>query len=378
VARLLYILNDAPFFVSHRLPLAVAAMAAGYEVHLAAPPDALADVRLVAAGVRLHPLRLGRSESTLRSEWRAACDIASLLHQLRPELVHNVTIKPVLYGSLARRLLGGGPMVNAVPGLGYVFLATGAVARIRRAVVEGAYRAALGGKRSVAIFQNPEDASYFVTRRMIRQSQTVLIRGSGVDLAQFPCSSLPDGAPLIVLPARMLRDKGVLEFAAAAAALKPQFPTARFVLVGGRDVNRSGLTESELQGLVASGAVEWWGQRDDMADVLAASRIVVLPSYREGVPKALLEAAAVGRPIITTDVPGCREVVTDGVHGLLVPPRRAETLADAVRTLLLDPARAAAMGKAARARAVAEFSIERVVEATLRIYQSVMTPDISK
>ena len=370
--RLLFILNDAPFFVSHRLPLAIAARDAGFEVHLAAPFDERCRRVIEGAGISWHHLMLDRSASSLLAEWRTFTAIRLLLRRVSPDVVHNVTIKPVLYGSMARRLGGGGATVNAVPGLGYVFLSSGVVATVRRRVVESLYRIALGGRDQIAIFQNPDDAAYFTRHRLVTADRWVLIPGSGVDLTAFSVQPIPAGPPLIVLPARMLRDKGVLEFAEAAASLRSEFPLARFALVGGRDVNRAALSEAEMQELTRAGDVEWWGQRNDMHRVLSEASLVVLPSYREGVPKALLEAAAAGRAMVTTDVPGCRHVVDHGVHGLLVPPRNAAALAAAIAELLRDPATMSRMGAAARARAEAEFSIERVTAQTLAVYRTLL------
>lgn len=370
--RLLFILNDAPFFVSHRLPLASAACTAGFDVHLAAPGNEGCREAIERAGITWHHLPLDRSASSILAEWRTFTTIRRIIHDVAPDVVHNVTIKPVLYGSLARRLSGGGATVNAVPGLGYVFLALGAVATMRRWVVETMYRVALGGQNQIAIFQNPDDAAYFTRRRLVAEDRCVLIRGSGVDLRKFQLLPIPPGPPLVVLPARMLRDKGVVEFAEAAALLRGEFPHVRFALVGGLDINRAALSEAELRELTRSGAVEWWGQRDDMESILTAASLVVLPSYREGVPKALLEAAAAGRAMVTTDAPGCRHVVDHGVHGLLVPARNGSALAAAIAELLNDPAKLVTMGAAARARAETEFSVEQVTSQTLAVYRALL------
>jgi glycosyltransferase involved in cell wall biosynthesis len=370
-SRLLIVVNHAPYFVSHRLPIAVAAQRAGFEVHVATPPaePAVTTIREVG-GCQVHPLPLDRSATGALGEWRSLRALRRLYRDIKPAIVHHVTVKPVLYGSLARRATGGGPVVNAVPGLGYVFLARGLRASLRRLLVELLYRIALSGHETKAIFQNPDDLEQFVAHGLIRRERAVLIRGSGVDLAEFAFAEELEGDPLVILPARMLRDKGVMEFVEAARLVRATLPNVRFALVGGCDTNRSAIDEARLRAWHAEGMVEWWGQRADMPHVMRQAHIVCLPSYREGVPKALIEAAATGRAIVTTDVPGCREVVAAGENGLLVPPRDSAALAAALTTLLRDPVLRRRMGRTGRARAEREFSIESVVRQTLDVYAS--------
>lgn len=363
------VVNYAPYFVSHRLSIALAARDAGFDVHVAVPPAEPAMTTMRAQpGLAVHSVPLDRTATRLLGEWRSFRALRRLYRELTPDVVHHVTVKPVLYGSLARRTTGGGAVVNAVPGLGYVFLASGWRAAVRRWFVEALYRVALSGRDTVAIFQNPDDLEQFVADGLIRRERAVLIRGSGVDLQEFPCSEEPVGDPLVVLPARMLRDKGVLEFVAAARLVRATMPTVRFALVGGGDTNRSAIPEEVLRSWQAEGVVEWWGHRTDMPEVLRLASLVCLPSYREGVPKALLEAAATGRAIVATDVPGCREVVRQGENGLLVPPRDSAALAAALQALLRDPALRRRMGRAGRVRAEREFSTGRVIDETLAVY----------
>jgi glycosyltransferase involved in cell wall biosynthesis len=374
--RLVFVVNHAPFFVSHRLPIAIAAREAGYEVHVAVPLSEPAVTAIRAEGCFVHDLQLDRSATRVLGEWRSLRALRQLYRDLSPTIVHHVTVKPVLYGSLARRMTGGGAVVNAVPGLGYVFLARGVRARLRRFLVECLYRVALGGTQTRAVFQNPDDLEQFVARGLIRRDQVVLIRGSGVDLADFAFVEEPAGDPLVILPARMLRDKGVGEFVEAARLVRATLPRVRFALVGGCDANRSAIEERQLRAWNAEGVVEWWGQRDDMPDVLRQASIVCLPSFREGLPKALIEAAASGRAIVTTDVPGCREVVTHRENGLLVPARDSAALAAAITTLVRDPALRRRMGRAGRVRAEREFSLESVVRQTLDVYATLAsTPE---
>ncbi|MEP6729706.1 MAG: glycosyltransferase family 4 protein [bacterium] len=371
--RLLFVLNDASFFISHRLPIAVAARNAGFDVQLAAPADPKAAPVLAAEGIAVHPIVLDRRATNPLGELRVFLALYRLYRRLKPDVVHHVTVKPVLYGSIARSLAGGGAVINAVPGLGYLFLAQGIAASLRRALVERLYALALRGARTIAIFQNPDDLALFVERGLIDPARATLIRGSGVDLQHFAFhEETVTERPIVVLPARMLRDKGVHEFVDAARILRSKFPAARFVLAGDADANRSSISSDQLNAWNHEGVVEWWGQRTDMAHVLRNAAIVCLPSYREGVPKALLEAAACGRAIVTTNVPGCREVVSHGENGLLVPPRDSRALAEALRVLLNDSEVRAQMGRAGRRRAEKEFDANSVVQRTLEIYEELL------
>lgn len=371
--RVLFVVNDAGFFLSHRLPLAEGARARGYDVHVATAPGP-AEVEVRAHGFPFHPVPLSRSGRRPDAELAAVGALYRLFRRLRPDLVHLVTIKPVLYGGVAARLARVPAIVSAVSGLGYIFIREGGRAAAIRTGVRGAYRAALGAHAGRTIFQNEDDLEDFVRHGSVRRDHTVLIRGSGVDLARFAERPEPEGDPVVLLPSRMLWDKGVQELVDAARILRPRHPKARFVLVGDTDPNPASIPKSTLEGWQRAGVVEWWGYRKDMPDVLAQANVVVLPSYREGLPKVLIEAAAVGRAIVTSDVPGCREVVRDGDNGLLARVRDGKSLAEAIGRLLDDPALRARMGKRGRERAVREFSVEGVVDATMRVYEDLVGP----
>lgn len=363
--RLLFLVTEDWYFCSHRLPIARAAKGAGYDVHVACRVQAHA-ARIEQAGIRLHALQaLSRSSRHPVREARALAEITRLYRALRPHLVHHVALKPVIYGSIAARRAGVPAVVNAMAGLGYVFSSQDLKARIARPLVGAALRALIEGPRARVIVQNRDDAEHLGLRN------PVLIPGSGVDLDAFAPSPEPDGVPVVALPARMLRDKGVVEFVEAARRLKRAGIAARFALVGAPDeANPACIPESQLRAWHAEGAVEWWGWRDDMAAVFRESMVVCLPSWREGLPKALIEAAAAARPIVTCDVPGCRDVVADGENGLLVPPRDPQALAVALGKLVQDARLRRAMGEAGRRRAE-RFSTGRVVEQTLRLYAEI-------
>lgn len=371
--RLLFVVNNAAFFTSHRLPLGLAAAAEGYDVHVACPPSPALDA-LAARGFTVHPVPIERRRHTIVSEGRALRALTLLYRDLRPDIVHHVTVKPVLYGSLAARLAGVPALVNAMSGLGYLYTTTGGVASLRRGVVETIYRVAFRHPRLRVIFQNPDDRDAFVRRRLVRARDAVLVRGSGVDPCVFaPAPEVGGSVPVIVLPARVLWDKGVGEFVDAARLLRARGVSFRAALVGDVDPgNPTSVPEEQIREWVAEGVVEWWGHRADMPAVYARSSVVCLPSYREGVPKALLEAAASGRSIVASDVPGCREVVVAGETGLLVPPRNAAALADALETLLADPQLRARLAAAGRRRVESEFTVDLIVAQHVALYRDLL------
>jgi glycosyltransferase involved in cell wall biosynthesis len=370
--KLMFFVTEDWYFCSHRLPLAVAAREAGFDVAVATRVNRHAEA-IEAAGLRLIPLNLSRGGKNPLSEWRAIVRLYRVLRQEQPDILHNVAMKPVLYGSLAARLAGTPHVVNAFAGLGHIFADEERAGWLRQ-FVKLAFRWLLKGHGQV-IVQNPDDLRLLRQSGAITPNQVTLIRGSGVDLARFQPSPEPDGIPVAVLAARLLWDKGVGEFAAAAESLQTAGVRARFVIVGEPDPeNHSSIQAEQLAAWRDSGFVECWGKRTDMPSVLAASHIVCLPSYYgEGVPKILLEAAAAGRPIVTTDMPGCREVVTDGENGLLVPARDVPALAAALRALLEDSALRQRMGECGRRRAEVAFGVEQVIAQTLAIYRELLT-----
>jgi glycosyltransferase involved in cell wall biosynthesis len=371
--HLLYLVTEDWYFCSHRLPLAIAAREAGYRVTLVTRVSTCA-TRIRAAGIELIPLRLSRSSHNPLREIATIVEIIGIYRRLRPDIVHHVALKPVLYGGLAARLLRVPAVVNALMGLGYIFSSGDLKARLLRPLVEIAYRGLLNARNSHLIVQNPDDRDLLTGRRLVAPNRIVLIRGSGVDLLAFDEVPEPAGVPLVILPARMLRDKGVEEFVVAARLLKQQGVSARFALVGDPDPdNPASIPEATLKGWQAQGAVEYWGWRNDMTQVYRECNLVVLPAYREGLPKALIEAAACARAIITCDVPGCREVVRHEDNGLLVPVQDPIALMDAMRRLIREPSTRHRMGARGRARAEEKFSIEKVVQETLNVYQELIS-----
>ena len=369
--RLLIVVNTIDFFLSHRLAIAVAARDAGYDVHVAGA-GSLEETDLIRAHrLTAHRIVLARSSISPPGEWTSLKAIHALYRAVRPDIVHHVTIKPVLYGTLVARIAKVPAVVNAIAGLGLVFVdgpsGTGAAGRF---ALRQAYRRILHHPNMRIIFQNIDDQTLFCANQIGLPDQYRLISGSGVELDVFRSTpELPD-PQLVILPARMLYAKGVGEFVSAATMLRAQGCKARFALVGKCDPgNPSSVPQEMITKWVESGVIEWWGFRSNMQDVMRQSHIVCLPSYyREGLPKALIEAAASGRPIVTTDTPGCREVVQHGETGLLVPPRDASALAAALGMLLADAKLREAMGRRGRSRAESEFSLDSIVSKHLSLY----------
>jgi glycosyltransferase involved in cell wall biosynthesis len=369
--RLLFVVNNPAFFMSHRVPVALAAQQAGYEVHVATMDGpAVADIE--ALGMTHHALPMTRSGKHPLQEFGTLLALIRLFRRLRPQIVHLVTIKPVLYGGIAARLTRVPGMVAAISGLGFVFLSNSLKMKLVRAVVARLYRLALGHPNSRVIFQNASDRDLLKSLGAVRDAQVVMIRGAGVDLNAYRAQPEPPAPPVVVtMVARLLRDKGVQEFVQAARLLRERGLPVTMQLVGGVDAgNPASATQDDADAWQREGCVRALGERSDVAALYAASHIAVLPSYREGLPKSLIEAAACARAVVTTDVPGCRDAIEPGVTGLLVPVRDAQALADAIARLAEDPALRQSMGAAGRALAEREFNIERVARIHVEIYDA--------
>jgi len=380
--RLLFVVNEAFFFMSHRLPVARAAQRAGFEVHVAAPSDhvwapdgfSVDDVR--EAGFTFHAIPLSRRGRNPIFEAQTLLALYRLYKQLNPDLIHHLTVKPNLYGGLAARASRSPAMVNAVTGLGQVFVADGTDAALMRRIVVWAYRLAAGHGNCRFIVQNAADGDCLVESGAIDAARVALIRGSGVELDRFRPTPEPPGAVVIVLAARLIWEKGIAAFVEAARRVRRKRGTVRFVLVGATSasINRA-VPEQDLRRWHDEGVVEWWGRREDMPAVLGQCHIVCLPSvYGEGVPRILIEAAACGRPCVTTDLPGCRDIVRDDENGLVVPPGDVDQLVDCLIRLIDDGDLRRRLGQQGREIVETEFSERRVVEGTLAVYGDLLGP----
>jgi len=368
----LFVVTEDWYFCSHRLAQARAALAQGYEVSVATRVDRHRQV-MRDAGIRLIALRrLRRRSANPWREWLSLWELWGILRRERPDIVHLVALKPVIYGGIAARLTGI-RVVAAIAGLGHLFAARDAGARCLGALALRLFRLALGAAGTRVIVQNPEDREALTRAGVVSEEQCRLIRGAGVDLEVFVPRREPAGPVTVMLASRLLWTKGVGEFVEAARILAGRGSACRFVLVGIPDPeNPARVPEDALTGWVEQGLVEWWGHRDDMPDVLGQAHIGCLPSYREGLPKALLEAAACARPLVASDAPGCREICVHEETGLLVPPRDPVALAGAIERLAADPDLRRRLGRAARERVEREFSIARVAGETLALYDEVL------
>jgi glycosyltransferase involved in cell wall biosynthesis len=374
--KLLFLATEDWYFWSDRLPFARALREAGCDIAVAARVQAHAE-QIRAERFALHPLGWRRGGDGLFGAVRALREIIHLYRAERPDIVNHLALKPVLFGGLARRLaLGRGRAISIdwIMGLGSGFTGRTVTARLLRPLLGAALRLATGGGRGRIIVQNPDDGAV-LARLGIDPQRIVLIRGSGVDAERFaPLPELPAETVTVALVARMLRGKGVLDAVAAIRRLRADGLATELLLAGTPDPDsRDSLTGPELSAIAAEPGIEWLGRVEDVRTVWARAAIAVLPStYGEGLPRALLEAAACGRPIVTTDTPGCREVVRHGENGLLVPSHDVARLAEAIAALAADPGRRQEMGRAGRALVEREFAEPVIVAQTLALYNELL------
>ena len=351
--------NAAWNLVNFRMGVLRALMAQGYEIVAVTPEDAASRQALEHAGIRLVALPMDSAGLSPLRDLALLAAFRRILQRERPVAMLGYTIKPNVYGSLAARSLGI-PTLNNISGLGTGFMTTGMLNR----VVQGLYRVGLAGAHTV-FFQNGDDLAHFEGLKLVRPGQAVLLPGSGIDLDRFAAAppNDPDRPIRFLLVARMLWDKGVGEYVEAARIVRRDHPGVRFGLLGGIGApNRSAIPAETVQEWVRQGVVDYHPAVDDVRAQMADADVIVLPSYREGTSRVLLEASALARPMITTDVPGCRDVVEDGVAGLLCQVKDAGSLAAAMRRIIaLTPAERHAMGRAARARVERDYAEQRVI-----------------
>lgn len=365
--KLLYVVNHIDWFWSHRLPLARAAQHHGWDVAVAVPGGSL-DTRFVTHGFRVFDVPQARTAIAFLAAVRK---LRRHIIDDRPRVIHAITLQSAVVAGLAAWRCRDVTVVHTIAGLGYLFSSTGVRPWILRQLLHPLLRIALGGTRTTIIVQNADDAALLVRHGIISQSRCHLIRGSGVDTDVFCPRTEPRAGPALVLMAsRLVREKGIDVFIQMARILKDRHVPACFAIAGGpADSNPNGISSDDMRQLTADGSVTWLGQVADMPSLLNKATVVVYPSYyREGVPKVLLEAAAMARAIVTTDHPGCRDVVTHGLNGLLVPTRDPVATADAVERLLTNPGERERMGLRGRQRAEEEFTVARIVSQTLALY----------
>lgn len=367
----LFVVNRPDYFLSHRLALAQSLAHQGYEIHIASV-DHESTAQLLELGYHFHFIDIERGRTNPLKELFGLFSVFRLIKLLKPDIVHCITVKPVLYGGLAARMLGSRKVVVAIAGLGSVFTTDSLKNNVLRFISIQLYKISLGNQNLTAIFQNNHDRKFFVERKIIPESRTRLIRGSGVDLDKFALSPMPvTGKKAILLSARLLREKGVFEFLDAAKLVLQVRSDAEFWLAGDIDpANPSSLTNQDVDQWSEIEGIKFLGFQSDIYSVIKSSEFVVLPSYREGFPKALIEAAAVGRAIITTDVPGCEDAVINNKTGFLVPVKQVDKLVEKILILLDEPETCAEFGLAGREYAENNFDLKFVVQEHKNIYMS--------
>jgi glycosyltransferase involved in cell wall biosynthesis len=372
--RLLLLVTEDWYFRSHRLDLARAARDAGMQVSIVT----LAEDNgkwITDEGFKYIPIPFVKGGRNPLRELFAVIQLVRLYRRERPDIVHHVAMKPILYGSWAARLTKVPAVVNAFGGLGFVFVAkTSYLMRLMRIGIKAALRFSLGFPNSRVILQITENRDRLVRETIVRRDRTVIIRGVGVDLTTFTPQPEVSGVPVVILASRMLWDKGIGDFVQAARLLKKERIEARCVLVGRLDPGSpTSISEDQLVSWQREGVVEWWGHREDMPAVLGGAHIVVLPTfYGEGIPKILLEACACAKPVVTTPLSGCTEIVRDGDNGFLAPQKDPVALATAIGTLLAKPGLRKRMGMRGREIVVREFSAQQVAEQTLAVYAELL------
>ena len=367
--KILYLVTEDWHFCLHWLHICRGARDAGYDVVVATRVHEHGG-KITQEGFKLIPITMQRRGINPFYEGRDIWNLIKLFKEERPLIVHNMTLKPVIYGSLASLLTRIPATVNTLAGAGHIFLSHTLKARILRPFIEAALRISFNRENSRVIVMNPDDCQVYAKSAGLKPDKVVIIRGVGVDVNKFQSIPEPQGEPVVTLVGRMLWEKGIGELVEASRLLKESGDRCRVVLVGKPDPeNSSSIAKEQLMQWHNSGIIEWWGYNDDIPSIWERSHIAILPSYSEGLPTTLIEAAASGRPIIATNVPGCREIVRHGENGILVPVRNADALANAIRRLIRDPELRQTMGRRGRELTVNEFSAEKVSEETLAVYQ---------
>ena len=368
--KILFVISEDWYFISHRLFLAKYAISQGFEVSLLTNVTKY-QKHIESCGINLINWDIKRRSSNIFTEIKSIMILLKAIKKIHPDIIHAVGLKPILYGAVSAKLRRVHIRIFAFAGLGYVFSSTQCLARLLRPCIILILKVLLKNRYSTLIMQNKDDAKVFIKKNIVKKSQIKIIKGAGVDTEIFSGSINSSKTPIVLLPARLLKDKGVEDFFRTAEILKNQGINARFVIAGREDPsNPEAVDKESLAKLSESNVVEFWGHVDNMANAFKKSSIICLPSFREGLPKALLEAASCEKPIVTYDVPGCREVVINNLNGFLINFRKINELAAAIQTLLLDESLRISMGKAGRDLVLKEFSQEKIAKQTESIWLS--------
>ena len=371
IIKLVILINDLSFFCSHRLPIAEAAMDKSIDVVIGYGELGGADPQaLEQKGLKVSFVPMKRGSTNVLKDLQSLFYIWRFFKEEKPDIAHLVTIKPYLYGGLIARLTGIPALVTAISGLGALFIHKDLKSKILKFLLYPLYRLAFNHSNQIVIVQNQEDAKVLRGWGVLNSNKVKLLKGSGVQLEKFINLEDTPGIPVVCFASRLLLDKGVYDFVSAARLLKKRKVKARFFLAGDLDTqNPKGINMEDLKKIREEGCVEILGYQKNIPSLYSRSHIICLPSYREGLPKTLLEAAAASRAVVTTDVPGCRDAIIPNITGLLVPVRDSEALANAIQDLIKNPEKRKIMGKAGRELAKKEFAIENIVDAHLKIYK---------
>lgn len=369
MTKIALVANTDWYLFNFRLSLAKYLHKQGMQVILVSPDGRFVS-KIREAGFEWYAWNVGRKSMNPWSEVTALRKIREIYQRAKPDIVHHHTIKPVLYGSWTAKKLGVPVTVNSITGRGYIFSSTDLKARTLRVITKKLYQSALPNENCGIIFENEADRRFFHSQNILRSQSSWVIEGVGVDPARFFPKPEPEGPVVILLPARMLWDKGVGVMVEAARIIH-QATSARVVLAGEIDPgNPAAIDSATLKRWNQEEIIEWWGWQEQMEPVYAASHIVTLPSFHEGVPTVLIEGAACGKPIVASDIPGCRTVVVNGINGFLVPPHSPTALAEALLKLIKDPELRRKMGAAGRELVLKKFDNQMINSATVNVYQS--------
>lgn len=365
----LLIVNSPKFFLSHWLGIALASRAMNMDIQIATRYEDGEIEKIESYGFKVHIIPLSRSGLNFISEFYLLLKLIKIIRQVRPSTVHLITIKPVIYGGIASRICRIPNVVAAVTGLGYVFLNKGKSSVLLRSIVKFLYKISLSYRKVTVVFENNEDRSNFIILGIIKEKRCVVVDGAGVDLNSYPHLPDPPKPVKIIFASRLLKDKGILELLESIEACMTLNVEAEFVIAGDLDSeNPASLTEEECHSMQRLENLRYLGYRNDIPKLFSESHVVVLPSYREGLPKVLIEAAACGRAVITTDVPGCKHAIVPNVTGLLVEVRNSTSLTNAIINLVNDDAKRIRFGMAARKLAEEKYSLERISEKYVGLY----------
>lgn len=374
IIKLAILINDLSFFCSHRLPIAEAAKDKSFNVVIGYGELGGADpILLKNKGLNVSFVPMQRAGFNIFKNLKSIFYIWRFFKREKPDIAHLVTIKPYLFGGIIARIIGVPSLVSAVSGLGSLFIHKNLKSIFLRFLIYPMYQAAFNHLNQIIIFQNQSDAREMLKWGVLNEHKIRLLRGSGVKLEKFINLEESAGVPVICFAARLLVDKGLYDFISAAKVLKKRGIKAHFLLAGELDTqNPSGINVNEFNRIKDEGYVEILGYQKDIPKLYARSHIICLPSYREGLPKALIEAAAANRAVVTTDVPGCRDAIIPNKTGLLVPVRNSEALANAIQYLIENSEKRQSMGRAGRKLAEKDYAIENIVNAHLKIYEELI------